>query len=76
MVKWLKRLWCRLTGGHIYADATLQCSYDEIEKNYKYRNRCARCGALNEWEIPAERIEPHFIRSPLYLWCEDGDNDG
>lgn len=75
MVKWLKRLWCWLTCGHRYADATLQCSYDEIEKSYKSRNHCAKCGALKEWEIPAELIDPPFMRNPFYLWREDGEDE-
>ena len=77
MVKWLKKLWCRLTGGHIYADAALQCCHCKEERKYIFRNRCVKCGELDVFELPYEKIAPHFvrIRSPFYVECEEGDNE-
>ena len=76
MVKWWKKLWCWITGGHSYADMNLQCFRDEENMVFKYRNRCCKCGKADEWEIPMENILHRKARPSLYVYIEEGAEDG
>lgn len=71
--RWLKKLWCFLTGGHIYADINLQCCRDEANMMLRYRNRCCKCGKADEWEIPMENILQRRPRTyVLYTEVDNG----
>ena len=63
--KWLKKLWCFLTGGHAYSDLTLHAHYNEERMVYVFRNRCAKCGKPDRWEVPAEQILPELVRNEV-----------
>ena len=71
MAKWWRKLWCWITGGHTYADMNLQCYRDELNMAFKYRNRCCKCGEVDEWEIPMENLVPKRMKRPsTYVYDE------
>lgn len=63
--KWLKKLWCKLTGGHRYSGLTLHAHYVPERKVYVFRNCCAKCGAWDKWEVPEDNILPEIVRSEV-----------
>jgi len=71
MAKWWKKFWCWITGGHAYLAMNLQSHYDEMNMVYRFRNRCTKCGKVDEWEVPAENILPKRKRNPLYVPVEE-----
>ena len=74
--RWFMRLWCLLRGGCVYHDTNLQIQRDEINMVYKFQNRCIRCGKVSEWELPYECLFPSPKINPLYVYVEDGNENG
>lgn len=64
-MKWLKKVWCIITFGHEYEVETLHVHYDPDRKVYVFRNRCAKCGEWDKWEVPEENILPELVRNEV-----------
>lgn len=67
---WIKRIRCRLTGGHMYRDMGIVTRYEPITDRYWFGNRCIKCGQFNTWDVDAKALfEEGFAR-------KKGDGDG
>ena len=70
--RWLRRLWCGLTGGCTYSDANIHSYHDEFNETYRFRNRCLKCGKMVKWEVPVASILPPV--SMFYVHVEEDEN--
>lgn len=63
--KWLKRVWCLLSGGHLYEAETLHSTYYPHREVFQFRNCCCKCGKWDKWEVPVENILPELVRNEV-----------
>lgn len=68
--KWLKKVWCFLTGGHEYDVESLHSHYDPSAEEYTFRNCCVKCGKWDKWVVPADNIMPELVRNTEVAWDE------
>jgi hypothetical protein len=68
--KFLKRVWCFLTGGHQYEVETLHSTYYPKTGLFLFRNYCAKCGKWDKWVVPADNIMPELVRNTEVAWDE------
>lgn len=66
----MRKLICKLTGGHRYSDVNLQVHSDKTRHVFRIRNRCLKCGEAVEWEVPEEKVLPPVVRNPLRVDVE------
>lgn len=71
----MKNMICKIVGGHKYSNTNIQTHYDEISHNYRFRNRCLRCGKYKEWEVPLENLIPQIAINPFYVDAKDDEED-
>ena len=69
---WWRRIQCRIFNRHVYAYEDLQCHYDPLNMEYKFRNRCIHCGGEWRWKCPQEFLYGGRIRKTE---LEDEDDD-
>ena len=63
----MNKFFCKLSGGHRYADANTIVKYDPISRNIFIANHCIKCGAkycvhFEEKHFFKLEYKPYFIR--------------
>ena len=62
MANWWKKFWCWITGGHIYADGSLQSHHIPEHGVTCFIQRCLKCG---EYQVYAVSDAALYCGSPL-----------
>ena len=74
MAKWIRRIWCWITGGHRYADINLEsCSFPEQDTTY-FRNFCVKCGKSDTWAVSTKAL--YDVEHPHKKFGYWGIDDG
>lgn len=59
MARWLKRLYCRLTGGHIYAGELHSEHLPQLGATCFYR-QCLKCGDYRVYAVADEALRSAY----------------
>lgn len=59
----MKPFFCKLTGGHIYHDLTLEVKRDPYSRKTVFKNRCLKCGKEYKFECNLDPIIDREIQA-------------
>ena len=54
--RWLKKVWCWLSGGHTYADINLETHRVPEHRMTCFRNKCLKCGESYVFAVNDEAL--------------------
>ena len=62
--RWLRRLWCRITGGHQFADSNLRTVPVPEYGVTCFCNKCLKCGEWKAYAVEDKAL--YYDGFPLY----------
>ena len=60
----MKKILCKLTGGHRYSDENIRTYEDKVFREILVKNWCCKCGEERTYRIPFDRL---FTQSELEI---------